>query len=189
MRLQSPTGNILLLLLLCFQYLSLQRTGRQNIQQVFTLYIFLSRVLPESPSWLVLKGRFKDARKIFQTIGGINGKEFDDVFSEHKTEVVEEKAPKMKELFIHKNVRKNTLAVLIIWFALATSHCFFKLIFSMMGFICYYGHVLNTSNLGDNIFTSNFLGALVEVSNIFNKAIFLSIFLFSDPLLVCSLCY
>jgi hypothetical protein len=35
--------------------------------------------------------------------------------------------------------------------------------FSMMGFICYYGHVQNTSNLGENIFTSNFLGALVEV--------------------------
>ena len=34
----------------------------------------------------------------------------------------------------------------------------------MMGFICYYGHVQNTSNLGQNIFTSNFLGALVEVA-------------------------
>ena len=34
---------------------------------------------------------------------------------------------------------------------------------SMMGFISYYGHVQNTSNLGDNIFKSHTLGALVEV--------------------------
>ena len=33
----------------------------------------------------------------------------------------------------------------------------------MMGFISYYGHVQNTSNLGDNIFKSHTLGALVEV--------------------------
>jgi hypothetical protein len=33
----------------------------------------------------------------------------------------------------------------------------------MMGFMCYYGHVQNTSNLGDNPYMSYFLGALVEV--------------------------
>ena len=35
--------------------------------------------------------------------------------------------------------------------------------FSMMGFISYYGHVQNTSNLGENIFKSHLFGALVEV--------------------------
>lgn len=34
----------------------------------------------------------------------------------------------------------------------------------MMGFMCYYGHVQNTSNLGEgNIYKSYFLGALVEI--------------------------
>ena len=35
---------------------------------------------------------------------------------------------------------------------------------SMMGFMCYYGHVQNTSNLGEgNVYKSYFLGALVEI--------------------------
>ena len=35
---------------------------------------------------------------------------------------------------------------------------------SMMGFMCYYGHVQNTSNLGEgNVYKSYFLGALVEL--------------------------
>ena len=33
----------------------------------------------------------------------------------------------------------------------------------MAGFLCYYGHVQNTSNLGDNQYTCFFFGALVEV--------------------------
>ena len=34
----------------------------------------------------------------------------------------------------------------------------------MMGFMCYYGHVQNTSNLGEgNVYKSYFLGALVEI--------------------------
>ena len=34
----------------------------------------------------------------------------------------------------------------------------------MMGFMCYYGHVQNTSNLGEgNVYKSYFLGALVEL--------------------------
>ena len=33
-----------------------------------------------------------------------------------------------------------------------------------MGFMCYYGHVQNTSNLGEgNVYKSYFLGALVEL--------------------------
>jgi len=37
-------------------------------------------------------------------------------------------------------------------------------IICMMGFMCYYGHVQNTSNLGEgNVYKSYFLGALVEI--------------------------
>ena len=36
--------------------------------------------------------------------------------------------------------------------------------FSMMGFVSYYGHVQNTSHLGSSITTSHVLGACVEVS-------------------------
>lgn len=35
---------------------------------------------------------------------------------------------------------------------------------SMMSYVAYYGHVQNTSHLGESITTSHLLGALVEVT-------------------------
>jgi len=52
-------------------------------------------------------------------------------------------------MFKTPNLRTNALLVNII---------------CMMGFMCYYGHVQNTSNLGEgNVYKSYFLGALVEI--------------------------
>ena len=46
----------------------------------------------------------------------------------------------------------------------------------MMGFMCYYGHVQNTSNLGEgNVYKSYFLGALVEIPCWLVTEIFLSL--------------
>ena len=42
--------------------------------------------------------------------------------------------------------------------------CRLTVMFSMMGFVSYYGHVQNTSHLGSSITTSHVLGACVEVS-------------------------
>ena len=51
-----------------------------------------------------------------------------------------------------------------------------KHIDSMMGFMCYYGHVQNTSNLGEgNVYKSYFLGALVEIPCWLVTEIFLSL--------------
>merc|ERR1712025_48294 len=43
-------------------------------------------------------------------------------------------------------------------------NAFLCTVICMMGFMCYYGHVQNTSNLGEgNVYKSYFLGALVEI--------------------------
>ena len=82
------------------------------------------------------------------------------------------------QMFKTENLRLNAFLCTVIWWALinAMMTCNFwwkafefsfsqrKHIDSMMGFMCYYGHVQNTSNLGEgNVYKSYFLGALVEI--------------------------
>jgi len=88
-------------------------------------------------------------------VAKVNGADFqnDDVRKEllkekeAENEVVEKVS--LLQMFKTPNLRTNALLVNII---------------CMMGFMCYYGHVQNTSNLGEgNVYKSYFLGALVEI--------------------------
>ena len=82
------------------------------------------------------------------------------------------------QMFKTENLRLNAFLCTVIWWAFIDTMmtCNFwwkafefsfsqrKHIDSMMGFMCYYGHVQNTSNLGEgNVYKSYFLGALVEI--------------------------
>ena len=60
-------------------------------------------------------GKRDEARQIFKKVGRINGHQFDDIFAEIDDSEKEEKKPGLSHLFQNKNIRKNTLAVLIIW--------------------------------------------------------------------------
>ena len=79
------------------------------------IYKFSCRLIPESPSWLIVMGKRDEARKIFKKVGRINGHQFDDIFAEIDDSEKEENKPGLSHLFQNKNIRKNTLAVLIIW--------------------------------------------------------------------------
>lgn len=113
------------------------------------------KFIPESPSWLLVKGRTEDAKVILKRVAKINGTMEDDdddstLFSEKELffEQKEDSKASLLTLFKTPNLRKNALLVNII---------------CMMGYMCYYGHVQNTSNLGDNHYMNYFLGALVEI--------------------------
>lgn len=111
------------------------------------------KLIPESPSWLLVKGRTEEAKVILKRVAKINGTIEDDdstLFSEKELffdETPDSKAS-LLTLFKTPNLRMNALRVNII---------------CMMGYMCYYGHVQNTSNLGDNHYMNYFLGALVEI--------------------------
>ena len=81
---------------------------------------FSCRLIPESPSWLIVMGKRDEAKQIFKKVGRINGHQFDDIFTEIDDSEKEETKPGLSHLFQNKNIRKNTIAVLIIWLV---KHC------------------------------------------------------------------
>jgi hypothetical protein len=53
--------------------------------------------MPESPRWLLAKGKLEDALKILETMAQINGKEFPETFhSKLEERVLQEKQRKSK---------------------------------------------------------------------------------------------
>lgn len=60
----------------------------------YFLYIF---IMPESPRWLLAKGKLEDALKVLETMARVNGKEFPESFhSKLEERVLEEKQRKIK---------------------------------------------------------------------------------------------
>jgi hypothetical protein len=60
----------------------------------YFLYIF---VMPESPRWLLAKGKLEDALKVLETMARVNGKEFPESFhSKLEERVLQEKHRKKK---------------------------------------------------------------------------------------------
>jgi len=115
----------------------------------------LYRYIPESVSWLVVKGRIDDAVKQLKFVAKINNKEFKEeevtksLLKQQESNSNKQEKVSVIKLFQTPNLRINAVLVNII---------------CMMGFMCYYGHVQNTSNLGEgNVYKSYFLGALVEL--------------------------
>lgn len=119
--------------------------------------LFCWKLIPESPSWLLVKGRTDEALAELGKVAWWNGKDFQveaarkDLDKEQESEVSGGATEKVNllQMFRTPNLRVNAL--------LCTVIC-------MSGFLCYYGMVQNTSNMGEgNIYMSYFLGALSEI--------------------------
>lgn len=65
----------------------------------FLLYFFYILIMPESPRWLLAKGKLEDALKILETMARVNGKEFPESFhSKLEQRVLQEKHRKTKRV-------------------------------------------------------------------------------------------
>lgn len=125
-----------------------------GITSAFTLF------LPKSPRWLVSKKRFNEAEQVLRKMARGNGVRFNDelwanlIETQTKDDESKESAPPTPSTMsiIEGLLRRPYTRSLVI------NNVFVWLVTSLV----YYGLVLNSGNLGWNVYVSNAVGGLVE---------------------------
>lgn len=121
----------------------------------YFLYIF---IMPESPRWLLMRGRLEEALRILERMARVNGKQFPEVVhSKLEAQIQRDKLRNQKkkvanvgllDLCRTPNMRLKTILITLSWFANETVY---------LG-LSYYG-----PSLGTNQYVSFFLSAVVEI--------------------------
>jgi len=127
----------------------------RHLQLIFSLPCLVLLIahlyIPESPRWLLSKGRKQEAEEQCRMIARANGRELDESF-----ELVVKQCEKTKhnntlatffQLFRSRNLRLKTLICYYTWFATA---------------LVYYGLTLNSNGLGASVFVYMSIGKLLE---------------------------
>lgn len=123
----------------------------------FLLYFLYMIVMPESPRWLLAKGKLEDALNILEVMAKVNGKKLPESFRMKLHEQVEADKLRVKEkvkslnsfdLCKTPNMRLKTLLITLNWFANETVY---------VG-LSYYG-----PSLGNSQYLSFFLSSMAEI--------------------------
>ncbi|XP_052864161.1 carcinine transporter [Anopheles cruzii] len=124
----------------------------------FLVYFLYLLVMPESPRWLLMKGKLEQALAILEKMARVNGKQLPESFRKRLQErVLAEKSRTTKrdepsigafDLCKTPNMRLKTILITLNWFANETVY---------LG-LSYYG-----PSLGENQYLSFFLSSLVEI--------------------------
>lgn len=133
-----------------------------SIPSLFSLLVF--KFIPESPRWLTVKGRIKEAENILYEAAKENGVghvRFSLSRACAKSDVKSTTKYGMTDLFTKPSVRMITVIMLISWF---------------VNSLVYYGLSLNVKNLGGNMYATFIFSGLVEIPSYLLTVAFLSWF-------------
>ncbi|CAH2281957.1 solute carrier family 22 member 13-like [Pelobates cultripes] len=112
------------------------------------LLFFYIWVLPESPRWLLTKGKYGKAKKLLQKAASLNKQ----TFSEELFEQIHEEKPttsgNMLDLFRNQKLRKISLIMSFVWF---------------VNSLVYYGLSLNVGSFGLDIYLTQLIFGAVEI--------------------------
>ncbi|XP_059084961.1 organic cation transporter protein-like [Tigriopus californicus] len=123
----------------------------------FAIFLVIWFILPESPRWLITKGRYKEVQRIAKQAARWNKKEIPKELLEIPVQEITEKCSVaslkkkelgMADLFKGGPITRNTILLFIIWIVITLG---------------YYGISMNTGNLGSDIFVSLTLISLIEI--------------------------
>lgn len=111
----------------------------------------LGKFIPESASWLLTRGRKKEAIKLLKTVARINQKEYPEEFDvtccDNAVDETDLNANAL-DLFRTPRIRKTFIVLAITWFIV---------------YCCYHTNTQNASNLGTSTYDSFTYSALVEI--------------------------
>ncbi|RUS77365.1 hypothetical protein EGW08_014879 [Elysia chlorotica] len=116
------------------------------------LFISYIWIIPESPRWLISRGKYDQAEKVLQKIAKSNKRQIpegllEDTFKEEKNSDTKKEAAKVWRLFSHRILLFRTLIIAFNRFALD---------------LTYYGISLNIGHLSGNLYLNYTLSSVVE---------------------------
>lgn len=124
----------------------------------FLLYFLYLFIMPESPRWLLMKGKLEEALQVLEKMAKVNGKQFPVAFKnklQKRVQAEKDRTVKREEVSIGAfdlcrtpNMRLKTILITLNWFVNETVY---------LG-LSYYG-----PSLGENQYLSFFLSSLVEI--------------------------
>ena len=104
-------------------------------------FIYFRFVVPESPRWLLVKGRVDEVKRIIQSAADFNKRELPPNFEAMlKPPTKEDSSQDFLCLFRIPYLRRITICFLCIWFTMN---------------LAYYGFILNMSTFGGNVYLNS----------------------------------
>ena len=114
--------------------------------------LFVFRVIPESPRWLLVQGREEEAKDVLSRIAIDNGVELPAGSLKKPTVSTSGEPVSVLDLFRGRVIRKRTMVLFIAWF----SNC-----------MLYYALTMSAGELGDSRYINISLAGLVEIPSYF----------------------
>ncbi|XP_013421072.1 organic cation transporter protein-like isoform X1 [Lingula anatina] len=113
------------------------------------LYLGFWRVIPESPRWLLSRGRYAEAEDIVKWAARVNKKaipEVDQLFNEHSLQIIPSLSP--LKIFHAPRLMARTAVIICCWITVAIS---------------WYGLTLNQGSLDGDIFINAFVLSVIDI--------------------------